>query len=87
MTTDQETAFTTRPSPVRPGSANKKGPRANGGSNGTPSRRLSLNSHQNGTRSSKEGKLRPAAPVNYVAISKDDASSHISTSETIPATP
>lgn len=87
MTTDQETAFTTRPSPVRPGSANKKGPRANGGSNGTPSRRLSLNSHQNGTRSSKEGKLRPAAPVNYVAISKDDASSYISTSETIPATP
>ncbi|XP_057529530.1 65-kDa microtubule-associated protein 1 isoform X2 [Amaranthus tricolor] len=87
MPTDHETAFSSRPSPVRPNSANKKGPRVNGSSNGTPSRRLSLNSHQNGNRSSKEGKLRPSAPVNYVAISKDDASSHISTSDTIPATP
>ncbi|KNA04536.1 hypothetical protein SOVF_198810 [Spinacia oleracea] len=86
--TDQETVFGSRPSPspARPGSANKKGPRANGGSNGTP-RRLSLNNTQNGTRSSKEGKIRPSGPVNYVAISKDDASSHISTSDTIPVTP
>ncbi|XP_021755656.1 65-kDa microtubule-associated protein 1-like [Chenopodium quinoa] len=87
VSTDQETAFTSRPSPARPGSANKKGPRANGGPNGTPNRRLSLNSHQNGTRSSKEGKIRPAAPVNYVSVSKDDASSHISASDSIPVTP
>lgn len=87
ISTDPETVFGSRPSPARPGSANKKGPRANGGSNGTPNRRLSLNNHQNGTRSSKEGKIRPAAPVNYVAVSKDDDSSHISASDTIPATP
>lgn len=94
-TIEVETAFSSRPSPIRPLSSSSKkvvGPRANGGSNGTPptSRRLSLNSHQNGSRSSKDGRRdssRPAGPVNYVAISKDDASSHISTPDTIPATP
>lgn len=63
----------------------------NGGANGTPTRRLSLNAHQNGARSvTKDGKRdknRPVAPVNYVAISKDDAASHVSGSEPVPASP
>lgn len=67
------------------------GPRANGGANGTPNRRLSLNAHQNGSRSTmKDGKrdnTRPAAPVNYVAISKEDAASHVSGSDPVPASP
>ncbi|KAJ8754884.1 hypothetical protein K2173_015396 [Erythroxylum novogranatense] len=87
-----------RPSPARPiGSGAKKvvGSRANGGANGTPSRRLSLNAHQNGSRSAaKDGRRdsssrdnRPAAPTNYVAISKEDSVSHISGSEPVPASP
>lgn len=69
------------------------GPRANGGggANGTPSRRLSLNAHQNGSRSTtKDGKrdnTRPVAPVNYVAISKEDAASHVSGSDPVPVSP
>ena len=67
------------------------GPRANGGANGTPSRRLSLNAHQNGSRSAvKDGKrdnTRPVAPVNYVAISKDDDASHVSGSDPVPVSP
>lgn len=58
------------------------GPRANnGGANGTPNRRLSLNPNQNGSRSiAKEGGRReslnrPAAPTNYVAISKEETAS------------
>ncbi|KAI4307946.1 hypothetical protein L6164_031070 [Bauhinia variegata] len=92
--TEQEAIFGSRPSPARP-VGNKKvvGPRAtaNGGANGTPNRRLSLNAHQNGSRSStKDGKrdnTRPVAPVNYVAISKEDAASHVSGSEPVPASP
>ncbi|XP_057441100.1 65-kDa microtubule-associated protein 1 [Lotus japonicus] len=89
--TEQETIFGSRPSPARPVSAKKgAGPRVNGGANGTPNRRLSLNAHQNGSRSiSKDGKrdnTRPVAPVNYVAIS-NDAASQVSGTEPIPASP
>ena len=68
------------------------GPRANGGTNGTPNRRLSLNANQNGARSvTKDGKrgdnTRPVAPVNYVAISKEDAASHVSGSDPVPSSP
>ena len=89
--TEQETIFGSRPSPARPVSSSKSGgPRANGGVNATPNRRLSLNAHQNGNRStSKDGKRenRLSAPVNYVAISKEDAASHVSGTEPIPASP
>jgi len=58
------------------------GPRANnGGANGTHNRRLSLNANQNGSRSTakeagrRETLNRPAAPTNYVAISKEEAAS------------
>ncbi|XP_059441558.1 65-kDa microtubule-associated protein 1 [Corylus avellana] len=90
--TEQETIFGSRPSPARPvGTKKVVGPRANGGANGTPSRRLSLNAHQNGSRSAvKDGKrdnTRPVAPVNYVAISKDDDASHVSGSDPVPASP
>ncbi|XP_030929698.1 65-kDa microtubule-associated protein 1-like [Quercus robur] len=92
--TEQEAIFGSRPSPARPAGTKKVvGPRANGGggANGTPSRRLSLNAHQNGSRSTtKDGKrdnTRPVAPVNYVAISKEDAASHVSGSDPVPVSP
>lgn len=93
--TEQEAIFGSRPSPARSVSVgNKKvvGPRANGGSNGTPNRRLSLNAHQNGSRSTmkdggKRDNTRPVAPVNYVAISKDDAASHVSGGDPVPISP
>ncbi|KAG2280499.1 hypothetical protein Bca52824_051719 [Brassica carinata] len=77
---EQDSAFSTRPSPAaRPVSAKKPvGTRAN---NGGANRRLSLNANQNGSRSiAKEGGRReslnrPAAPTNYVAISKEEAAS------------
>ncbi|KAI8552925.1 hypothetical protein RHMOL_Rhmol06G0305800 [Rhododendron molle] len=96
LNTEQEAIFGSRPSPspARASLGTKKvvGPRANGGANGTPSRRLSMNPHQNGSRSiNRDGKrdsnTRPVAPVNYVAISKEDAASHISAAETVPASP
>ncbi len=93
INTEQEAIFGSRPSPARPVSSTKKvvGPRANGGANGTPNRRLSLNAHQNGSRSiNKDGKrdpTRPVAPLNYVAISKEDAASHVSGTEPLPSTP
>ncbi|MCD7452425.1 hypothetical protein HAX54_016530 [Datura stramonium] len=90
MSKDPE-VFGSTPSPARPlGPKKVTGPRANGSANGPTSRRLSLNSHQNGSRStSKDGKrdTRPIAPVNYVAMTKDDAASHISGTEPIPSTP
>ncbi|XVE80447.1 hypothetical protein DITRI_Ditri14bG0140400 [Diplodiscus trichospermus] len=87
--TEQEAIFGSRPSPARPAGTKKVvGPRANG-ANGTPSRRLSLN--QNGSRSAaKDGKrdsMRLAAPANYVAISKEDAASHVSGTDPVPASP
>lgn len=65
------------------------GPRVNGGAaNGTPNRRLSMN--QNGARLGKRdsnANTRPVAPLNYVAISKEDAASHVSGTEVFPNTP
>ncbi|KAL9319851.1 hypothetical protein ACSQ67_011690 [Phaseolus vulgaris] len=92
QTTDQDPVFSSRPSPARP-LGNKKvvGPRPNGGPNGTPNRRLSLNAHQNGSRSTtKDGKrdnTRPVAPINYVSISKEDAASLVSGTEPVPTSP
>ncbi|TMW90071.1 hypothetical protein EJD97_016231 [Solanum chilense] len=77
---EQEIPFGSTPIPSRPlGTKKVVGPRANGSGN----RRLSLNSNQNGSRPSttKDGRRdhsRTVAPVNYVAISKD---------EHIPSTP
>ncbi|KAF8414180.1 hypothetical protein HHK36_002179 [Tetracentron sinense] len=94
LNTEQEAMFGSRPSPSpsRPlGPKKVVGLRANGGANGTPNRRLSLNAHQNGVRSAtKDGRrdsIRPAAPVNYVAISKEDAVSYVSGNDPIPASP
>ncbi|KAL2495871.1 65-kDa microtubule-associated protein 1 [Forsythia ovata] len=91
MSKEQEAIFGATPSPARQlGTKKVVGPRANGGTNGTASRRLSLNAHQNGSRSvNRDGKrdTRPVAPLNYVAISKEDAASHISGTEHIPSTP
>ncbi|KAI4388383.1 hypothetical protein MLD38_000716 [Melastoma candidum] len=88
QSTEQEAVFGARPSPARPAIAKKvTGPRANGGANGTPGRRLSL---QNGSRSAaKDGKRdsRLSAPANYVAMAKEDATSHVSGTEPIPASP
>ncbi|EPS64691.1 hypothetical protein M569_10086 [Genlisea aurea] len=56
----------------------------NGSNNGGSSRRLSL---QMGTRSVNRDSRRPSAPVNYVAISKEDASSFVSGTDPIPSTP
>ncbi|KAI3992563.1 hypothetical protein MKX01_020855 [Papaver californicum] len=93
ITTEQE-VFSSRPSPSRPlGPKKVVGPRANGGSNGTPNRRLSLSAHQgsnNGTRSINKGRRESTGQVahtNHVAISKEDAASHISGTDTIPSTP
>lgn len=103
LTTEQETLFGSRPSPNRPLSSKKgAGPRANGSSSsGTPlNRRLSLGVQQAGTNgvtpvrqgmsASKEGKRdlsRPVAPVNYVALPKEDSISQVSENESIPSTP
>ncbi|CAI9760399.1 unnamed protein product [Fraxinus pennsylvanica] len=91
LTKEPETVFGSTPSPARQPSAKKVvGPRANGSTNGTTNRRLSLNAHQNGSRSINRDRKRdstPAAPVNYVAMSKEDAASHISATEPVPSTP
>lgn len=90
QSTDQEAIFGARPSPARPvGTKKVVGPRANGGANGTPSRRLSLNP-QNGSKSnSKDAKrdARLSAPANYVAMTKEDAVSHVSGTEPVPPSP
>lgn len=87
LATEQEAMFGSRPSPVRPLGAKKViSPRSNGSApNGTATRRLSLNSHQGGSSGSpslsRDGKRdnsnRPSAPVNYVAIAKEDAASPV----------
>ncbi|XP_047336740.1 65-kDa microtubule-associated protein 1-like [Impatiens glandulifera] len=90
--TEQESIFGSKPSPS-PGRAlgNKKvvGLRSTNGANGTPRRMSSLNN--NGSKSvNKDGRrdsARPIAPVNYVAISKEDSRSHISGTEPIPSSP
>ncbi|XP_030453532.1 65-kDa microtubule-associated protein 1-like isoform X2 [Syzygium oleosum] len=90
QSTEQEAMFGSRPSPARPvGTKKVVGPRANGGANGTPTRRLSLNP-QNGSRSnSKDAKrdARLSAPANYVAMTKEDAASHVSGTEPFPPSP
>ncbi|KAF5815029.1 putative microtubule-associated protein, MAP65/Ase1/PRC1 [Helianthus annuus] len=68
---EQEAMFGTKPSPARPLSSSKK----TTGPNGAPNRRLSLN--QNGARSAKRDNMRPVAPLNYVAISKEDAAAAV----------
>ncbi|KAJ8512738.1 hypothetical protein OPV22_003172 [Ensete ventricosum] len=98
LATDQETLFSSRPSPARPlGPKKAVGPRPNGNtSNGNPSRRLSLSAHQgstNGVRSmSRDGKRdsnRPAAPVNSVATPvnsvKEEAAPQMAATEQPPA--
>lgn len=90
--TEQETAFGSKPSPNRPVSQKKSGPRANGGAtNGTPNRRLSLNPQGgNGVRlTGKDGKRDslPAAPVNYVAMVKEDTSSYVSVNDSVQVSP
>ncbi|MQL76562.1 hypothetical protein Taro_008955, partial [Colocasia esculenta] len=93
LNTEQEAVFGSRPSPNRSlGPKKVVGQRANGSaSNGTPSKRLSLQNSGNGTRSvGKDSKrdARLSAPANYVAISKEDAaSSPVSGCDPIPATP
>ncbi|XP_075503077.1 65-kDa microtubule-associated protein 1-like [Primulina tabacum] len=81
--TEQETVFGSTPSPARQLTTKKVvAPRVNGATG----RRLSLNTNQNGSRSvNRDGKrdTRPIAPVNYVAISKED----VSGTEHIPSTP
>ncbi|KAK4768028.1 hypothetical protein SAY87_003169 [Trapa incisa] len=82
--TEQETIFGSRPSPARLASTKKAvAPRANG----APTRRLSMNSHQNGNRSINKDRRdsRLSAPANYVAVSKDNAVlSHVSGTEPVP---
>lgn len=92
QSTEQEATFGARSSPAKSTSGKKVvGARANGGTNGTPGRRLSLNASQNGGRSiSKDGKrdnTRSVAPVNYVAVSKEDAASHVSSTEPVLVSP
>ncbi|GMI85241.1 microtubule-associated proteins 65-1 [Hibiscus trionum] len=90
--TEQEASFSSRSTPTRPASTKKVvGPRANGGANGTASRRLSLSASQNGSRSDgkdeKRGSMRLAAPANFVAISKEDVASHVSGTDPVLASP
>ncbi|KAH7544447.1 hypothetical protein ACOSP7_030299 [Xanthoceras sorbifolium] len=92
QSTEQEAIFGSKPSPARPAGTKKVvGPRANGGgANGTPNRRLSLNQNGSSRSAAKDGRrdsLRAAAPVNYVAISKEDTASHVSGTDPDPASP
>ncbi|WOK98157.1 65-kDa microtubule-associated protein 1-like [Canna indica] len=96
FSSEPETAFSSRPSPARPlGPKKVMGPRPNGSaSNGTPGRRLSLNTHQSGSNSarlaSRDGKResnRPTAPVNFVSMAKDDAAAHVSGTDQVGASP
>ncbi|KAE8693398.1 65-kDa microtubule-associated protein 1 [Hibiscus syriacus] len=88
ITEQQEASFSSRSTPTRSAGTKKvAGSRANG----APSRRLSLSASQNGSRStSKDGKrdsMRLPAPANFVAISKEDAASHVSGTDPVPASP
>ncbi|KAL5712810.1 hypothetical protein ACHQM5_014942 [Ranunculus cassubicifolius] len=73
LATEQETLFGIKPTPSKSMSTKKVAgaPRGNG-VNGTP-RRLSMNT--NHQQSGTKGKSRPMAPVNYVALPKDDVAS------------
>lgn len=96
LTTEQEAIFGSKPSPARSlGPKKAVGPRAGGGvPNGTPNRRLSLNTHNNsmngGRSTARDGRresARLAAPINYVAIAKEEAASYVSSNDPIPASP
>jgi protein regulator of cytokinesis 1 len=83
-----------KPSPARPQSSRKvAGARANGGGgavNGTPVRRLSALQSGGGRTASRDGRRdvsRPVAPVNYVAIAKEDGVSQASSNHTGLSTP
>lgn len=93
LAAEQEKLFGSKPSPARPQSSRKvAGARVvSGVANGTPVRRLSaLHSGGSGRSVSRDGRKntgRPAAPVNYVAIAKEDAASQVSSNHTGPSTP
>ncbi|KAH7660279.1 Microtubule-associated protein MAP65/Ase1/PRC1 protein [Dioscorea alata] len=96
LTTEQEAIFGSKPSPARSlGPKKAVGPRAGGGlPNGTPNRRLSLNTHNNsmngGRSTARDGRresARLAAPINYVAIAKEEAASYVSSNDPIPVSP
>lgn len=86
MVTEQEALFGSKPSPHKPLSA-RKGLSVRANANATPNRRLSLGgamlqldvprkSGVTPVRSGKDGrkeKARPCAPVNYVAIAKEES--------------
>nr|XP_043628642.1 65-kDa microtubule-associated protein 1-like [Erigeron canadensis] len=76
MNSEQEAIFGAKPSPARPLSSSKKvmGPRVNGGWSGAVNKRLSMNpgAAKSVSKDGKREKTRPVAPVNYVAIMKDD---------------
>ncbi|WVZ79428.1 hypothetical protein U9M48_027008 [Paspalum notatum var. saurae] len=91
LAAEQEKLFGSKPSPARPQSSRKvAGARTNGvAANGTPARRLSA-LQSGGRTASRDGRRdagRPVAPVNYVAIAKEDAASQASSSHTGPSTP
>ncbi|CAN6194395.1 unnamed protein product [Urochloa humidicola] len=93
LAAEQEKLFGSKPSPARPQSSRKvAGARANGGGgavNGTPVRRLSA-LQSGGRTASRDGRrdvARPVAPVNYVAIAKEDVASQASSNHTGPSTP
>jgi len=89
LAAEQEKLFGSKPSPARPQSSSRKvaGARTNGG--GTPARRLSA-LQSGGRTASRDGRRdasRPVAPVNYVAIAKEDVASQASSNHTGPSTP
>nr|CAB3468395.1 unnamed protein product [Digitaria exilis] len=91
LAAQQENLFGSKPSPARPQSSRKvAGARTNGGTvNGTPVRRLSA-LQSGGRTANRDGRRdvsRPVAPVNYVAIAKEDAASQASSNHTGFSTP
>jgi len=93
LAAEQEKLFGSKLTPVRPQSSRKvAGARANGGGgavNGTPVGGLSA-LQGGGRTASGDGRRdvsRPVAPVNYVAIAKEDAASQASSNHTGPSTP
>ncbi|KAK8691156.1 hypothetical protein V6N13_074675 [Hibiscus sabdariffa] len=90
--TKQEAVFGSRPSSARPSGPKKVvGPRANGGANGTPNRRLSLNTNQNDSKSAAKNERRDSVKLaglaRCIAISKEDVASHVFETDTSPASP
>ncbi|KAL6873362.1 hypothetical protein ACP4OV_013444 [Aristida adscensionis] len=90
LAAEQEKLFGSKPSPARPQSSRKvAGARVNGAASVTPVQKLSA--LQSGVRTaSRDGRRdasRPVAPVNYVAIAKEDAVSQASSNHTGLSTP